>query len=119
MGELVPPDPPLAGRQVALRPFRVSDAAAIAESCRDPDIPRFTMMPEAMTKDLYEAGPGVESPCRGVLSWVGVVLISLWPPRGEDQVWWENSPSGPIQRGRAVKRPDSWWDLLERRVPPW
>ena len=51
MGELVPPDPPLAGRQVALRPFRVSDAAAIAESCRDPDIPRFTMMPEAMTKD--------------------------------------------------------------------
>jgi RimJ/RimL family protein N-acetyltransferase len=51
MGDLVPPDPPLAGAQAALRPFRVSDAAAISESCRDPDIPRFTMMPEAMTED--------------------------------------------------------------------
>jgi RimJ/RimL family protein N-acetyltransferase len=29
----------------------VSDAAAIAESCRDPDIPRFTLMPEGMTKE--------------------------------------------------------------------
>ena len=51
MGDLVPPEPPLAGVQAALRPFRVGDAAAIAESCRDPDIPRFTMMPEAMTDD--------------------------------------------------------------------
>jgi RimJ/RimL family protein N-acetyltransferase len=51
MSELVAPDPPLVGRQTALRPFRVSDAAAIAESCRDPDIPRFTMMPEEMTED--------------------------------------------------------------------
>jgi hypothetical protein len=51
IGVLVPPDPPLAGLQAALRPFRVGDAAAIAESCRDPDIPRFTMMPEAMTED--------------------------------------------------------------------
>ena len=51
MGDLLPPDPPLRGAQVALRPFRVSDAAAISESCRDPDIPRFTMMPEAMTED--------------------------------------------------------------------
>lgn len=49
--DLVPPDPPLSGAQVALRPFRVSDAAAIADSCQDPDIPRFTMMPEAMTED--------------------------------------------------------------------
>jgi ribosomal-protein-alanine N-acetyltransferase len=51
MDVLLPPDPPLAGIQAALRPFRVSDAAAIADSCRDPDIPRFTMMPEAMTED--------------------------------------------------------------------
>jgi RimJ/RimL family protein N-acetyltransferase len=51
MGDLVPPDPPLAGPRVALRPFRIDDAAAIAEACRDPDIPRFTMMPEAMTEE--------------------------------------------------------------------
>jgi RimJ/RimL family protein N-acetyltransferase len=51
MGDLVPPDPPLAGSRVALRQFQVGDAAAIAESCRDPDIPRFTMMPEGLTED--------------------------------------------------------------------
>ena len=46
-----PPNPPLAGVHVSLRLFRVGDAAAIAESCRDPEIPRFTMMPEAMSED--------------------------------------------------------------------
>lgn len=51
MPDLLPPDPPLAGYQIALRPFRVTDAGAIVESCKDPDIPRFTMMPEAMTED--------------------------------------------------------------------
>ena len=60
MGDLVPPDPPLAGSRVALRPFRVSDAAAIAAACQDPDIARFTMMPEAMTeavaRKLFEHG---------------------------------------------------------------
>ncbi len=50
MRELVPPDPPLAGLHVALRPFRIGDAAAIAKSCRDPDIPRFTTMPDALTE---------------------------------------------------------------------
>lgn len=33
-----------------LRPFRVGDAPAVAASCRDPDIPRFTMMPEGLTE---------------------------------------------------------------------
>jgi hypothetical protein len=50
MGDLLPPDPPFAGAQVALRPFRVSNAAAISESCRDPDMPRLTMMREAVTE---------------------------------------------------------------------
>ena len=51
VGDLAPPDPPLTGPQVALRPFRIDDAVAIATSCRDPDIPRFTMMPDAPTQD--------------------------------------------------------------------
>lgn len=51
MGDLLPPDPPLVGEQIALRLFRAGDAAAVAESCQDPDIPRFTAMPEAMTED--------------------------------------------------------------------
>lgn len=50
MTELRPPDPPLAGARIALRPFRLDDARAVAEACRDPDIPRFTMMPEGLTE---------------------------------------------------------------------
>lgn len=49
MTDLVPPDPPLVGDRVVLRPFEIADAAAIVESCRDPDIPRFTMMAEGLT----------------------------------------------------------------------
>jgi len=35
-----------------LRPFRLDDAAAVADACKDPSIPRFTMMAE----DLSEEG---------------------------------------------------------------
>lgn len=49
MAELVPPNPPLSGAHVTLRPFVTTDAAAVAESCQDPEIPRFTMMPEGLT----------------------------------------------------------------------
>lgn len=40
----------LQGERVCLRPFRIEDAADIAESCQDPDISRFTTMPDAMTE---------------------------------------------------------------------
>ena len=50
MTDIVPPDPPLRSGRILLRPFELSDAADIAESCRDPDIPRFTMMPEDLTE---------------------------------------------------------------------
>ena len=76
MGDLVPPDPPLTGSQVALRPFQISDAAAIASACRDPDIPRFTMMPEAMTEE--DAREWVE---RGLAAWPhGVARFAITLP---------------------------------------
>jgi len=50
--EWVPPEPRLEAPGVALRPFRVSDAAAGADACRDPAILRFTFMED----DLTEAG---------------------------------------------------------------
>ena len=50
MTELKPPDPPLAGPRVTLRPFRTGDARAVAEACRDPDIPRFTMLLTGLTE---------------------------------------------------------------------
>jgi hypothetical protein len=100
MGELVPPDPPLAGRQVALRPFRVSDAAAIAESGRDPDIPRFTMMPEAMTKD--QARQRVE---RG-LEWCLVVWLLCGDGAAVRRVRW--SAVAPVSR---LKPSGLWFEV--------
>jgi RimJ/RimL family protein N-acetyltransferase len=50
VAEFRPLEVPLTGQRVRLRPFRVADAADIVQSCQDPDIPRFTMMPEHMTE---------------------------------------------------------------------
>jgi RimJ/RimL family protein N-acetyltransferase len=40
---------PLTDRVVSLRQFALADAAAIADACRDPEIPRWTFMPEGLT----------------------------------------------------------------------
>src|SRR5207237_4087885 len=40
---------PLTDGVVSLRPFVLADAAAIAAACRDPEIPRWTFMPEGLT----------------------------------------------------------------------
>jgi len=57
--EWVPPKPRLQGGDVALRPFRASDAAAVASACRDPDILRFTFMKDGLTE--AEAGEWIET----------------------------------------------------------
>ena len=51
MVALSPPDPPLATPRVILRPFRLDDAAAVAEACTDPSIPEFTMMAADLSED--------------------------------------------------------------------
>ena len=50
--EWVPPKPRMQGGGVALRPFRASDAAAVASACRDPDILRFTFMKDGVDPPL-------------------------------------------------------------------
>lgn len=106
MGDLVPPDPPLAGAQAALRPFRVSDAAAISESCRDPDIPRFTMMPEAMTED--QARQWVE---RGLESWPrGLARFAVTVPPSD-----ECAGQIGVQFDFANRRAEAFY-WLDRRV---
>ncbi len=57
--EWVPPKPRLQSGGVALRPFRVSDAAAVASACRDPDILRFTFMKDGLTE--AEAGEWIDT----------------------------------------------------------
>ena len=40
-----------ATKATSQRQFRLSDATAISDACQDPDIPRFTIMPDAMTEE--------------------------------------------------------------------
>ena len=55
---LEPEQPVLASGRIVLRPFRSSDAASVAASCRDPEIPRFTLMPAGLTEQA--AGEWIE-----------------------------------------------------------
>lgn len=48
--EWFPPEPQLGKEGIALRPFRVDDAAAVAAACRDPAIQRFTFMQDGLTE---------------------------------------------------------------------
>ena len=43
------PDPPLAEGEIGLRPWREDDLGAIAALCRDPDVARFTRVPDPYT----------------------------------------------------------------------
>lgn len=58
MPEKLPGDDRLSGPRIKLRLFRSDDAADVAESCQDPDIPRYTFMPDAMTEDQARAWIG-------------------------------------------------------------
>ena len=92
--------------RVVLRPFRVSDAAAIAESCRDPDIPRFTMMPEAMTE--AHARQWVE---RGLERWSrGLARFAVTVPPSDECV----GQMG-MQFDFATRRAEAFY-WLDRRV---
>jgi RimJ/RimL family protein N-acetyltransferase len=46
MAELTLPDPPLSDGVVTLRGFESSDVAALVEICRDPAVPRWTLVPD-------------------------------------------------------------------------
>jgi RimJ/RimL family protein N-acetyltransferase len=49
---LIPrPDPPLQDDVVALRPWTIDDAPAVAAACQDPEIPRWTMVPTPYLED--------------------------------------------------------------------
>src|SRR5687767_5682548 len=106
MEDLSPPDPPLVGEQIALRPFRLSDAAAIAAACQDPDILRFTMMPEEMTED--QARDWVQ---RGLESWPrGLARFAVTLPPSDDC-----AGQIGIQFDFAARRAEAFY-WLDRRV---
>ena len=43
------PDPPLTEGEIGLRPWREEDLGVIAALCRDPDVARFTRVPDPYT----------------------------------------------------------------------
>jgi RimJ/RimL family protein N-acetyltransferase len=51
MPELVLPDPPLRDEVVALRAFTLDDVEWVTEGCQDPEVTRFTGIPEPYTPD--------------------------------------------------------------------
>jgi RimJ/RimL family protein N-acetyltransferase len=51
MPELLVPDPPLADDVVALRPFTLDDVDWVTDGCQDPDVTRFTGIPEPYSSD--------------------------------------------------------------------
>jgi RimJ/RimL family protein N-acetyltransferase len=44
------PDPPLSDGEILLRPWKRADAAALTAACRDPEIPRWTVVPRDYTE---------------------------------------------------------------------
>jgi RimJ/RimL family protein N-acetyltransferase len=55
MPELLVPDPPLSDDVVALRPFTLDDVDWVTEACQDPEVTRFTGIPEPYTAaDAHE-----------------------------------------------------------------
>ncbi|MEL6893272.1 MAG: GNAT family protein [Actinomycetota bacterium] len=79
MTGVAPPDPPLATNRILLRPFKVSDARAVAEACGDPVIPRHTMMPEGLTQE--QAKRWIE---RGLDGWAhGLARFAITLPPSE------------------------------------
>jgi RimJ/RimL family protein N-acetyltransferase len=49
--EFARPVPPLQSDAITLRPYRVDDAPAIVDACRDPAITRFTFMPDGIGEE--------------------------------------------------------------------
>jgi len=62
MALLPPPDPPLSDGVVVLRAWRDSDVPQLVRACADPEIPRWTMVPdpyaEADARDWVAGNPG-------------------------------------------------------------
>jgi RimJ/RimL family protein N-acetyltransferase len=114
MGDAIaPPDPPLAGGGVRLRPWQPDDAATIARIVVDPEVPRWTYLPRGMTEDRARSwiGRGHEAAATGdglplaivdarsgsVLGNVGLAQVDARMATGE-VFWWLDAAA----RGRGT-----------------
>lgn len=124
MPALALPDPPLRGERVALRGWRDSDATAIAAACRDPEIPRWTVIPHRYTeqnaleflsgrdaalrsgRELALAVVGDSDPT--VLGAVGMSNFDWTAGKGEIGYWIAREARGRGAATQAVRLLSAW-----------
>lgn len=126
------PDPPLAAGDVLLRPWREADADGIIAAVADPEIPRWTRVPEPYTRRDAAGFLASQGPMRRRGDHLGLALVlhdaprdvlgsmSLLRPHWEhariEIGWWIAAPA----RGRGLAttgaRLLSRWALLELGV---
>jgi len=103
MPELLVPDPPLADDVVALRPFTLDDVDWVTEGCQDPDVTRFTGIPEPYSSDDAREWIGTQPEQRG-----GGEALHLAVIAADDE-----RPLGSVGLQRMA------WDQLRGEIGYW
>jgi RimJ/RimL family protein N-acetyltransferase len=119
MPELPLPDPPLSDSIVTLRAFTLDDIEWVTEGCRDPEVARFTSVPDpyepeharewiGQQDDLRESGEGLHLAATAAddgapLGSVGLQRIAWDQLRGEIGYWIAPSGRGRGAAPRAVR----------------
>jgi RimJ/RimL family protein N-acetyltransferase len=118
---------------VALRGWSAADVPALTEACRDPEIPRWTLVPRPYTEEIARAwiaatagqlAAGTGAPLAVVDAAGGRLLASAglnvidWPRRAADVGYWVAAPErgrGVASRALALVADWAFWTLgLER-----
>jgi len=126
------PDPPLAGGGVLLRPWRDADADGIVLAVADPEIPRFTRVPQPYGRRDALAFLASQEPMRRRGEHLGLALVdpadpgpvlgslSLLRPHWEhgrvEIGWWIAAPARGRGLATAGARLLSRWALAELGV---
>ena len=123
MTRIVLPGEPLVEDATALRPWRDSDAAAVTRACRDPEIARWTRVPENYSEsdarafllhryDALLAGTtapfAVVSPQDRLLGSVALMRMDWDHRRGEAGYWLAPEARGRGHATRALRLVCAW-----------
>lgn len=123
MNKLALPPQPLVAEDTRLRPWRDSDAAAVTAACQDPEISRWTRVPDNYSEadarafllwrhDALLAGTtapfAIVSPADALLGSVSLIHIDWRNLRAEVGYWLAREGRGRGHATRAVKLIAAW-----------